>query len=539
MLCLSWNHLKAREEWDAAGIAVPQFGRETLEAMYARTKRVHFGAGNIFRGYIAELQQRLMNDGLDDTGIIAAEAYDFEIIDKMYKPYDNLCLRTVMLADDQFVNTVVGSVSEGLVADPSRPDDWNRLKIVFRNPSLQLISFTITEKGYDLKGFDGGVSKAVTGDIKNGPGEPVTMIAKIVSLLYERFLAGGLPLAVVSMDNCSRNGERLKNAVMEIARGYLARSHVEAAFIDYLSDPKTISFPWSMIDKITPRPSPKVGRWLRSIPFADTEVIETAKHTFIAPFVNTEAPQYLVIEDDFPNGRPCLEAAGVYFTNRDTVEKCERMKVCTCLNPLHTALAIFGCLRGYTLIADEMKDPALRRLVEELGYTEGMPVVTDPGILKPRDFLREVIEERLPNPNIPDTPQRIVSDTSQKLAIRFGETIRQYRDRGLGIDHLKFIPLVLAGWLRYLMGVDDDGNEMPLSPDPLLEILRPYFAGKTLGNAPTENLGPILKNETIFGVDLYADGLGGLVEQYFRELSAGAGAVKATLDQYVLGEVRI
>ena len=82
--------------------------------------------------------------------------------------------------------------------------------------------------------------------------------------------------------------------------------------------------------------------------------ITTSRGTFIAPFVNAEIPQYLVIEDIFPEGRPPLEEAGVYMTDRDTVNKVEKMKVTTCLNPLHTALAVFGCLLGDKKISDEM-----------------------------------------------------------------------------------------------------------------------------------------------------------------------------------------
>ena len=114
------------------------------------------------------------------------------------------------------------------------------------------------------------------------------------------------------------------------------------------------------------------------------------------------------------------------FTSRETVEKVERMKVCTCLNPLHTALAVYGCLLGYTKISDEMKDADLVKLVEIIGYKEGLPVVTDPGILSPKKFIDEVLQIRVPNPFMPDTPQRIACDTSQKLSIRFGETIKEY-----------------------------------------------------------------------------------------------------------------
>ena len=124
-----------------------------------------------------------------------------------------------------------------------------------------------------------------------------------------------------------------------------------------------------------------------------------------------------------------MERAGVYLTDRQTVNDTERMKVTTCLNPLHTALAVYGCLLGYDSIAAEMRDPELKALVEHIGYDEGMPVVVDPRILNPRAFLQEVLEQRLPNPFIPDTPQRIATDTSQKVPIRFGETIKAYARR--------------------------------------------------------------------------------------------------------------
>ena len=141
------------------------------------------------------------------------------------------------------------------------------------------------------------------------------------------------------------------------------------------------------------------------------------------------------------------------------------MKVTACLNPLHTALAIFGCLLGYNLIADELKDKELKKLIEKLGYKEAMRVVPDPKIINPLEFIKEVIEVRFSNPYIPDTPQRIATDTSQKISIRFGETIKSYYERkDMDVSELIYIPIVIAGWCRYLLGIDDEGNEMILSP---------------------------------------------------------------------------
>jgi fructuronate reductase len=250
--------------------------------------------------------------------------------------------------------------------------------------------------------------------------------------------------------------------------------------------------------------------------------------------VNAEEAQYLVIEDLFPAGRPPLEEAGALFTDRDTVDKVEKMKVCTCLNPLHTALAVFGCLLGYTKISDEMQNPDMVKLLEGIGYGEGLPVAVDPKIIRPREFLDRVLRERLPNPFIPDTPQRIAADTSQKIPIRFGETIKAYR---AGADKLVFIPLVLAAWIRYLLGVDDEGAPFTVSPDPLYEVLARPLSGLRLGQAGPfhTELEHILCDRRIFGVNLYETGLADQVERYFAELMAGKGAVAGTLKRVVSG----
>lgn len=211
--------------------------------------------------------------------------------------------------------------------------------------------------------------------------------------------------------------------------------------------------------------------------------------------------------------------------------------MCTCLNPLHTTLAVFGCVLGYDRISKEMQDAALRKLVKGVGYKEGLPVVTDPVVLNPKEFIDTVLNVRIPNPFMPDTPQRIATDTSQKLAIRFGETIRAYKaSNELDVKELKLIPLVFAGWLRYLMAVDDNGNAFELSPDPMLSTLCPIVSKCKLGanNDVEVTLRPILEDKKIFGVDLYEVGMADMVCEYFREMTAGVGAVRKTLDKIVL-----
>lgn len=534
MLKLNRENIKNRQPWEQAGIELPQFD---MDKMIADTREnptwVHFGAGNIFRGFPAALQQRLLNSGKAHTGIVAVESFDFEIVDRIYKPCDNLSLLVIMNPDGTLDKKVVASVSESLVGDNSRQADWQRLQEIFTMPCLQMASFTITEKGYNLKKISGEYFDDVLLDLREGPKNPRHIMSKVAALAYTRYQNGKLPMAFVSMDNCSHNGERLHNSVATIAKQWVENGLVEKEFLAYIDDHNKVTFPWTMIDKITPRPSDRVQAGLNAIGFENTEIICTARNTYIAPFVNAEGPQYLVIEDSFPNGRMPLEAAGVLFTDRQTVDRVEKMKVGTCLNPLHTALAVYGCLLGYTLIADEMKDPELKKLVERIGYQEGLPVVVNPGVVNPKDFIREVIEQRLPNPNIPDTPQRIASDTSQKVGIRFGETIKAYQKNG-DAANLTYIPLAIAGWCRYLLGLDDQGKPMPLSPDPMLEPLKSYLSGVRLGDRESvkDSLRPILSNERLFGSNLYGVGLGEKIEGYFKELISGNGAVRETLKKY-------
>ena len=398
-----------------------------------------------------------------------------------------------------------------------------------------MATFTITEKGYSLVDGKGEMLKAVVDDFAAGPEKPASYLGKVAALMYARYQSGKKPMALVSTDNCSHNGDKLYAALIAFAKAWAENGKAEAGFADYLDSDK-VSFTWSMIDKITPRPDASVEAMLAADGVEDLAPVVTSRNTYVALFVNAEETEYLVIEDDFPNGRPELEKGGLMFTDRETVDKVERMKVCTCLNPLHTCLAVFGCILGYEKISEEMKDEQLKKLVETVGYVEGLPVVVNPGVLDPKEFIDTVLNVRVPNPFMPDTPQRIATDTSQKLAIRFGETIKAYAaSEELNVADLKLIPLVFAGWLRYLMAIDDNGNKFELSPDPLLDTVCPVVADIKLGEeADVEAiLRPVLENKAIFGVNLYEVGMADLVCKYFREMTAGTGAVRDTLKRYV------
>ena len=511
-MILNEEGLKNRAEWEAKGYRLPRYDRAAMvEKTKAQPKWLHFGAGNIFKAFQADACQRLLDAGLTETGIIAAERRE-----KKPQTSDNYAVKVTLRADGTVEKAVVGSIAETVYLYGNEA----RLQEIFENPSLQMVSFTITEKGYSLTDGKGDYLPDVAADLAGrpeGPQAATSYMGRLTALLLARYRKNGQPLAMVSMDNCSHNGDKLKAAVTAFAKAW-----GDTDFSRWLEE--SVSFPWSMIDKITPGPDASVSAMLEEdgLPAG-------------TPFVNAEESEYLVIEDRFPNGRPPLEKAGIYFTDRETVDKVERMKVCTCLNPLHTSLAVYGCLLGYDRIWKEMQDDDLRKLVELVGYREGLPVVTDPGIIEPKAFIDTVVRVRIPNPFMPDMPQRIATDTSQKLPIRFGETIKAYQKSDtLDVKDLRFIPLVFAGWLRYLMAVDDEGKAFEPSPDPLLQMAQGYVADFRLGSTPdTEKLRGLLSNAGIFGVDLYEAGLAERVCGIFTELCAGPGAVRATLHRYV------
>ena len=263
-MILSKSGLENREQWEAAGYALPKFDREEV---IKRTKEaptwIHFGAGNIFRAFQANVVQNLLNQGILEKGIIVAEGYDYEIVQKMNRPHDEYTILVTLKADGTLEKTIVGSVAESCILDSSDKAEYDRLKEIFAKPSLQMVSFTITEKGYSLVNGKGELLPAVAADFLEGPAKPDSYIGKVVSLLYTRYINGAEPIAMVSMDNCSHNGDKLYAAVAAFAEKWTENGTAEAGFLEYINDRNKVSFPWSMIDKITPRPDTSVEEILQ------------------------------------------------------------------------------------------------------------------------------------------------------------------------------------------------------------------------------------------------------------------------------------
>ncbi len=535
---LTMDGIKNRAPWEEAGIALPGYD---VEAVSEKAKKepvwVHFGIGNIFRIFIGGIADGLLEEGAMDRGITCVETFDYDVVDKIYEPYDNLGLSVLLHGDGTREYKVLGSMAEAVKAQSSVPGQWNRLKEIFRSPSLQLVSFTITEKGYALQKADDTWFPFVEADIQEGPDKAVGAMAVLTAMLYERYQAGAYPLALVSMDNCSQNGAKLRESVLTMTQEWQRAGFVEEGFAAYVGNEKTVAYPWTMIDKITPRPSEQIADDLEKLGVENMQPVITGKRTYIAPFVNAEKPQYLVIEDSFPNGRPALEKGfGVYMADRETVNLSERMKVTVCLNPVHSATGPLGVALGYDLFARMLNtDADMMQMARMVAYDEGLPVVPDPGIISPQKFVDELFYDRFPNEYLGDTNLRLAVDVSQMVGIRFGETIKAYVAKYGDASRLKAIPLGIAGWLRYMLAVDDEGREYELAPDPMKEEIQEQLKGIVVGQPETftDQLRAILSNERIFYVNIYETGLGEKIETMFREMLAGPGAVRATVHKYI------
>ena len=531
------NWQDCKEALTEAGVKLPTYDAAAVKAAgMEQPVWMHFGGGNLYRAFHAQIANELANKGLLDRGVVVCETFRPFTLDEVYAPYNYDILQVVMNSDGTLDENLIAVSAGGCFANSQRPEDLERAKRYFESSDLQLATFTITEKGYGLRDASGELMGYVKAELEAGPGAAASSMGIVAALLLARFNAGAAPIAMVSTDNFSQNGARFREAVLTVANGWLEHGHVGQDFVDYVSDESRVSFPWSMIDRITPNPSPETETALKEQGWSDLGLIRTSGPTF-AGFANTEACHYLVIEDSFPNGRPALDQGGVILCDRETAERADTMKVTACLNPLHTCLAVFGCLLGYDRIWKEMENADLASLVHHLGYDEDLPVVVDPKVIDPQSFIDELVGERLVNKSLPDAPQRIATDTSQKVAIRYGHTLNAYLAAGKDVSGLTYIPLTIAGWLRYLMGVGDDGQAFECSPDPLLDELQAHVAGLELGVVDAAAIHaaaqPILSNTEIFTLDLYAAGLGEKIEGFLAEMLAGPGAVASTIHKYL------
>ena len=187
---LNYDGLKDVRSWQAAGIELPPYDAEALAAQTRRDPRwAHFGIGNIFRVFVGGIADRLLRENCMDRGITCIETFDFDVVDKIYLPFDNLVISVILNADGSVNRRVLGSLSEVIKARADQPSDWTRMKEVFTHPEFQMASFTITEKGYVLRDTAGKYFGYVCADIEQGPERVVGAMGIVTAMLYARYKA--------------------------------------------------------------------------------------------------------------------------------------------------------------------------------------------------------------------------------------------------------------------------------------------------------------------------------------------------------------
>lgn len=530
---LKVKNLVEEEQWRKMAVALPRYN---LEAMRSATKEnptwVHFGMGKLFRGYIAGLQHRLLNEGNVSTGIVAVECYDEKLRKYLNVNTGKLTLEVTLLPDGSQTREVIGSVGE-IVGHRIA-----RLRHIFEKTSVQMVSLTITPEAYNLRGDDGNYTEEVAEDFtKEGFKNPQHVLSLLTAALYARFKkADAAPIALVSFDTFGSQGSPLQEKLIEIAKKWNRLGLVPVGFLRYLKDDKKVSYPQVVLDKKVQVPLAPVKSALKKEGIEGLSDRRTDKGNSLALYVNGEREQHLWIENKFPNGKPPLDKVGVQFTTgKSLLQVRDRMETC-CLQPLEFVLGVYGSLLGYHYTGDMMKDQSLSDLVHCVGYQEGLSVVTTAKD-EAKTYLDEVFTKRLPNSYLKETPASFAGESGLKITRCFGETLQRYAQKGKPVEELVGIPLAIAGWLRYLLEVDDRSQPMSVVLDSTSEIVQNNLQGIVVGKPETYRgqLRVLLTNDQLFGVNLQEVGLATKIEELFVAQLAGEGAVKATVQKHITG----
>ncbi len=416
----------------AASAAVPKYRRQDLSAGI-----VHFGIGNFHRAHQAVYLDDLFNEGSSrDWAIIGAGvlSYDADMRQKL-APQDYLTSVVEQEADSSSAR-ITGAMIDFL-------DPLDRAAIISKlaDPAIRIVSMTITEGGYFINPATGRFdpeNKLIAADGVN-PDDPKTVFGIIVAGLARRRAAKVPPFTVMSCDNIPGNGHVTEAAVCGLAR------LVDGALADWIE--RNVSFPNSMVDRITPATGPREINHL-----AETFGIEDNWPVYCEEF------KQWVMEDNFSMGRPALEKVGVTFVN--DVAPYELMKI-RILNGGHATIAYPAALLDIHFVHEAMEDAEIRGFLAKLTREEIIPVVP-PVPDTDLEKYAGLIERRFSNPKIADTIPRLCQDGSNRQPKFILPSAADSLAKGGDVIGLS---LVSALWCRYLAGVSDSGKPIAIN-DP-------------------------------------------------------------------------
>jgi fructuronate reductase len=426
---------------------------------------VHLGIGAFHRAHQAVVIDDLLAADASDWGIVGASLRSPDTRDAL-APQDGLYTLAVRSGEGTD-HRVIGSV---LATDVAR-ENPGHLIARLANPATRIVSLTVTEKGYCHTPRTGDLDEAhpdIVHDLHN-PGTPRSAIGFLVAALARRRIAGEAPFTVLSCDNLAANGRTVGRIVTQFAG---LRSHNLAKWIE-----AEVAFPSTMVDRIVPETTD-----------ADRAAVSAALGMTDAWPVITEPFTQWIVEDRFPAGRPDFAAAGVQLVS--DVTPFEHMKL-RLLNASHSALAYLGYLSGFETIADAMTDAHFaafaRQVMQDAAPTLAMPEGTDLAAYGVS------LLHRFSNPALRHRTWQIAMDGSQKLPQRLLATMQDRLRLGLPI---KTHALAVAGWMRYVTGIDEQGHAIDVR-DPLAAKLKAI--AESTGPVADKLARALLEIDSIFG----------------------------------------
>jgi fructuronate reductase len=461
MLRLSAEILKS----PPSGLRVPAYDRGKVTPGI-----VHLGIGAFHRAHMAAYVDDLLARE-PDWGIVGASLRRPDTKDAL-APQDFLYTLAVRDAAGTACR-VIGSILDVIDANTQRAE----LIALMADPKIRIVSLTVTEKGYCHDPATGELDEKhadVVHDLAN-PDAPVSSPGIIVAALEKRRRAGVAPFTVMSCDNLPSNGKTCGRIVTRLAE---LTSPQLGAWVK-----ANVAFPSTMVDRIVPATTD-----------ADRPIVKEATGIDDAWPIMTEPFTQWVIEDHFPAGRPAFETVGAQLV--DEVEQYELMKL-RMLNGSHSTLAYLGYLAGHQYVSDAISDPSIKGLVHGLMTDEVMPTLP-----MPRESLekyRDALLARFANPALKHRTWQIAMDGTQKLPQRLLGTIRDRLRAGEGGAGFTRLALGVAGWMRYITGIDEKGDAIEVK-DPMAMRLRAIADGA--GNNASRLAGELLQVREVFGDDL-------------------------------------
>ncbi len=518
---LNQRLLEEKSFWQGKNVELPKYPRKSLPI-----KSICFSAGKMAYGHTGDIMQDLLNEDPSAGVMIGVETYSPKYVTDL-SASDFLMTQLIYEYEKgKVVPKIQGALDSILFLDGATGSlAWAKLNQLAQDPTIQFATVNAPEGTYGVN-YHGGefaepISAVLIKDMEEGTvnSDP----AKWTSFALERYKAG-LKFAMVSCTNFSGNGHVTGATLRTVAKAWEAKGLAPKGFLDYLSDPARFSFPNCMIDRIAVNPNEDTQRVMDALGIKSNMVV-------------TERARYWAVEDIFPNGRPAFEKAeGVFMEDSyEDVKKYEDMKL-RILNMSHSVIAGLGVLLGYRGsygVYKGMQDKDITALIDRI-ISIVIRTVDRPKKMDPNDFAKAAIE-RLNNPNIPDDPMRIAFNASAKMLPRFLDTYYAGEAKGLSKDELDLVLLPVAGFLRYTMAVDDQGQNYNLEDDPRKELLVSSGSQAKLGDAASvAAFKALINTKGIMGEELYGHGdTGSRLEAMAAKMLAGTGAVRKTIQEYL------